>query len=142
MKTLNARDRLKRLLEVIPRIADSEWHSLEELRQAYGGNIDELLADLRALATRDDAPAGFVDGVQIFLRADAIAIRSSHFLRPIRLMPGEAAALELGMALISAERPPDERAGIARVRERLRAALSAPTPGTARAAKESRVEVH
>ena len=102
-----AAERLGRLLEILPRVAGGDWHSLEELRRAYDDEMDQLVDDLRSLAAGSGDVAGFVDAVQIYLDADAVAVQTSHFLRPMRLTPREAAALELGLALLASERPMD-----------------------------------
>ena len=127
-------ERLGRLLDLLPRVAGGDWHSLEALRREYDDDVDELVAELRALAAGSEDVAGFVDAVQIYLRGDAVAVQTSHFLRPMRLTPREAAALELGLAMLAAERPPEEWPAIERVRDRLRSALTMRAPGELREA--------
>ena len=121
-------ERLGRLLDLLPRVAGGDWHSLDALRREYDDDVDELVAELRALAAGSEDVAGFVDAVQIYLRGDAVAVQTSHFLRPMRLTPREAAALELGLAMLAAERPPEEWPTIERVRDRLRSALTMQVP--------------
>ena len=123
-----AAERLGRILDLLPRVAGGDWHSLDELRREYDDDVDQLVAELRALAAGSEDVAGFVDAVQIYLDGDAVAVRTSHFLRPMRLTPREAAALELGLAMLAAERTPEEWSTIERVRDRLRSALTMRAP--------------
>ena len=133
-----AAERLGRLLDLLPRVAGGDWHSLEKLKEEYDEGVDELVTELHALATGSDDVAGFVDAVQIYLRGDAVAVQTSHFLRPMRLTPREAAALELGLAMLAAERPPEEWPIIERVRDRLRSALTMPAAREARELRDVR----
>lgn len=115
---------LTRILRMIPLLADGEPHALDGLAEALGIPVATVRGDLHALAARLDDPAGFVEGVQIFLEPDRVSLRSQHFLRPMRLTSAELSALELGLALAAQSVPPDDRAPYARARERLRGALA------------------
>ena len=110
---------LRRLLDIIPRCADDRPHRLDEIAAQVETDEPTLLRDLRALAERYDDPAGFVEGVQIYLDAEEVQVHTDHFLRPMRLTTGELGALELGLALLHANRPPDEHPGIERARRQL-----------------------
>ena len=115
---------LRRLLAVIPHLADGEEHSLDAVAVQLGVNAETVLRDLRAISVRFDEPGGFVEGVQIFIESDAVSLLTNHFHRPMRLTRAELGALELGLAMLKLERPREEHAAIERARERLRAALA------------------
>jgi proteasome accessory factor C len=119
-----AADKLRRILQLIPELADEQSHSVTEIAARLGVDRKQLLKDLNSLADRFDDPGGFVEGVQIYVESDKVSLHSDHFLRPMRLTIAELGALELGMALIRAERPPEERAAVDRARERLRKVLA------------------
>jgi len=115
---------LRRILALIPECADDRPHRIAEVAERAGTTPEVLLRDLRALSERFDDPGGFVEGVQIFVEADQFHLRSSHFLRPMRLTLGELGALELGLALLRAVSPPEEIGTLESARERLQGALS------------------
>jgi predicted DNA-binding transcriptional regulator YafY len=112
--------RLRRLLLALPHLGDGKEHHIAEVARAVGCDQATLVADLSALLTRDYEPAGFVEGVQLFLTSDRVSLISKTFLRPMRLTAIELAALDLGLAMLLAERPPDERPLIRTAREKLR----------------------
>jgi predicted DNA-binding transcriptional regulator YafY len=115
---------LRRLLHLLPEVADGQPHRLNELAARAGTDRRTLVADLRQLAERYDDPGGFVEGVRIFLGGDDVEVTSSHFLRPMRLTLSELRALELGLAMLAQERPPEERRAIEGARKRLRDAIA------------------
>ncbi len=115
---------LRRILELIPECADDRPHRIADVAARAGTTPAVLLRDLRALSERFDDPGGFVEGVQIFVEADRFQVRSSHFLRPMRLTIGELGALELGLALLRPVTPREELGTLDSARERLQAALS------------------
>lgn len=119
-----AAEQLRRILTLIPLVADGESHSIEEVARSAGTDPDTLMRDVRLLSERFDVPGGFVEGLEIFLEADGLQVHTSHFHRPMRLTIPELSALELGLSLLAAERPPEERPPIARARERLRQAIA------------------
>jgi proteasome accessory factor C len=82
--------------------------------------VDVLRRDLHSLVSRFDVPGGFVDSVRLFIEAEVVSATSDHFLRPMRLTVSELCALELGLAITRAARPPDEHAVLDRARARLR----------------------
>lgn len=116
---------LRRLLHLIPLCEEDVSHPLQEMADAVGTDPVTLLRDLRAISQRFDDPAGFVEGVQVFVEPGRFSLRSDHFRRPMRLTMAELGALHLGLAILEAERPPDEQAAIHRARARLEAALAA-----------------
>lgn len=116
---------LKRLLALIPLCADDTSHSLEEMAASIGTEPKTLLRDLYALSQRYDDPGGFVEAVQVFVEPARFSVRSGHFRRPMRLTLRELGALDLGLAILAAERSPEEQAAIHRARARLEEAITA-----------------
>lgn len=121
---MSAALQLRRILHLIPTLADDRRHSIADVARQAGVDRPTLFQDLKSLAERFDDPGGFVEGVQIFLEPDQVAVRSDHFLRPMRLTLPELCALELGLAMLRAERPPDETRAIDGARERLRQVIA------------------
>ena len=119
----DAAERFRRLLEVLPHFADGEEISPEELERRTGIDAGTLLEDLAALTDRDDEPAGFVSSVQAMLEPERVTIRTSHFLRPLRLTVPELCALELGLAMLAGSSAPDEQRIVANARARIRSAI-------------------
>jgi predicted DNA-binding transcriptional regulator YafY len=105
-------------------VSDGAPRKLDELAVRAGTDRKTLLADLRQLAYRYDDPGGFVEGVRIYLGGDDVEVSSSHFLRPMRLTLSELRSLELGLAMLAQERPPEERRAIEGARKRLRDAIA------------------
>ncbi|MEJ7811443.1 MAG: WYL domain-containing protein [Gemmatimonadaceae bacterium] len=121
----DAAAQLRRLLHLIPKLADGEALSLRAVGALAGTDADTVLRDIQSLSARfGDEPGGFVEGVEIYLEVERVSLRASHFARPMRLTAPELCALELGLAMMRAERPPEEHGAIDRARERLRAALA------------------
>ncbi len=118
--TDTAANQLRRILRVIPEIADGNEHEIDAVAKRAGVEKSVLLTDLKSLADRHGAPGGFVEGMQIFIGSGTVEVMSDHFLRPMSLTIHELCALELGLAILRAERPPDETPAIERTRERLR----------------------
>ena len=115
--------RLRRILLLIPHLADGSEHRVADLASAVGADRDTLVRDLETLVMRDDDPGGFVPGVQIYFTGDRVSLTSTPFRRPMRLTASELGALELGLAMLRAERPPDERKAVNGALDRLRAAM-------------------
>jgi predicted DNA-binding transcriptional regulator YafY len=115
---------LKRILQVVPEIADGEEHSLSSVAERTGTSVETLRRDLYSLVVRFDTPAGFVEGVQLFVEPNRVSVVSNHFARPMRLTVSELCALELGVAILRARRPPDEHRLLERTRGRLRAMIA------------------
>jgi len=129
--TGTAADQLRRVLDLVPRMADGESHAIRDLARAIGTDEQTLVRDLGALAARFDTPGGFVEGLSISLDAEGCAeVYTQHFLRPMRLTVPELRALELGLAVLATERPPEELRAIAGARRRLHEAICA-IPGEA-----------
>ena len=115
---------LKRILHVIPTLADDQDHAIEEVAKLAGVDRRTIMRDLRSVAERFDDPAGFVEGVAILIEPDRVSVRTGHFHRPMRLTRRELAALELGLAMLRGERPPDEHRAIDSARTRLDAVVA------------------
>ncbi len=118
--TDNAAAQLRRVLNIIPILARGEPVPHEEMARHAGVDVDTLLADLYSLAERFDEPGGYVEGVSIAIETSTVAVSSNHFLRPMRLTMPELCALDLGLAMLRGERPPEEHRAIDRARKRLR----------------------
>ena len=133
-----AAERLRRLLVLIPRLTDGKAHRLDDLAQAVGTDRGTLVRDIETLVSRPDDPGGFVPGVQIYFTGDEVSLTSSQFYRPMRLTASELGALELGLAVLRAERPPDERQSMSRALDRLRQAMvSMPSDAIAAGQREA-----
>jgi predicted DNA-binding transcriptional regulator YafY len=117
--------RLRRILLLIPHLADGDEHGVDDLARAIGTDRSTLVRDIETLVTRADDPGGFVPGVQIYFTGDRVSLTSTPFRRPMRLTSSELGALELGLAMLRAERPPDERKAVNTALERLRKAIVA-----------------
>ena len=123
-----AQDQLERLLLALPHLAEDTEMPIGELARQVGCDADTLLRDLEALTARDRDIAGHVESIELYLGPGSVGARTSHFRRPMRLTRAELAALDLGLGMLLAERPPEERATIQTVRARLReAAVTPPT---------------
>lgn len=102
-----AGDRFRRLLEILPRIADVTDVPVTELAATLGVAPRVLLDDLRALAERYDEPGGFVAGVSVLLDGERVSVRANHFHRPMRLSMSELCALEVGLGVLAREQGAD-----------------------------------
>jgi proteasome accessory factor C len=119
-----AATQLKRLLTLIPRLADNEEHPIADVATIVGVTPEQLIDDLQALVERFDAPGGFVDGVQIYQDGKNVSVVTQHFLRPMRLTMSELCALELGLAIVRSERAPEDAGPADRALERLRGVIT------------------
>ncbi|HEX6057967.1 MAG TPA: WYL domain-containing protein [Gemmatimonadaceae bacterium] len=120
-----AATQLRRLLGVIPRLADGDAHPIAEVARSAGTTPAVLLKDLHTISERFGAePAGFVEGLQIYNDGESVQLVSRDFRRPMGLTRPELWALELGLAILAGERPPDERAVLEHARERVRKAVA------------------
>ena len=77
-----AAEQLKRILTLIPHLADGEEHPIEEVAALAGVDRRSLVADLTSVSERYDTPGGWVDGVSITVDPNNVSVRTSHFLRP------------------------------------------------------------
>lgn len=114
---------LRRILHLIPHLADGEPHPLAEVAARAGVPEATVLRDLQSISDRFEAPGGFVEGLQIFIAPEGVSVHSNHLLRPMRLTRGELCALELGLTMLRRERTPEEHRAIDGALARLRAAI-------------------
>jgi proteasome accessory factor C len=121
---MTSSDQLRRILHLIPALADGEPHRIQDLVWDVGINRSLLLHDLESITERFEVPGGFVEGLQIFIDADTISVVPNHFLRPMRLTKGELCALELGLSMLRAERPYEEHLAIDMARHRLESVIA------------------
>lgn len=119
----------QRLLRVLPYLADGRRHSYASIARRAGVDVATVIADLRAVADREEGDGGFVASLQVQLDGDHAAIISQPFRRPMRLTGRELAALELGLALLRSETPPEERPALERARARIRQTILKLAPG-------------
>lgn len=122
--SVDAATQLRRLLGFIPRLADGEAHPIAEVAKSAGTTPRLLLKDLHAISERFGEPAGFVEGLQIYNDGKSVRLVSRDFRRPMGLTRAELWALELGLAILAQERPPDERAVLGSARDRVRRAVA------------------
>jgi len=123
--TDTAAAQLRRILHLIPQLGDGEPHPVAEIVQRAGVRREVLVRDIRTISERFDAPGGFIEGLTIFLESDTVEVTTNHFLRPMRLTRPELLALELGLAMLRAERPLEEHRAIDGARERLQQVIVA-----------------
>lgn len=114
---------LRRILLLIPRLEDGGEHAYDDLASALSVDRSVVVRDVQTLTSRTDEPGGFVPGVQVYLTTETVSVVTSQFKRPMRLTASELGALELGLAMLRAECPPDERHSIDRALARLRKVL-------------------
>ena len=114
-----ASDQLRRILHLIPALADGETHPIDEVASKAGVERSVLLKDIESISERFEVPGGFVEGLQIFIETETVSVIPNHFLRPMRLTRSELCALELGLAMLRAERPAEEHRAIDAARARL-----------------------
>ena len=122
--TDTAAAQLKRVLHLIPRLADGEEHPLADIADKVGMSPAQLMRDLESISERFDAPGGFIDGVSIFIDEGNVCVTAQQFHRPMRLTMPELCALELGLTMLRRERTLAEQAPIERALERLRKTIS------------------
>jgi len=123
--TIDAGERLKRVLQVLPLIVDRNRVSIGEIEAKAGVDARTFLDDLRVLTEREDEPGGFVEAVSILFDSDSVSVRSPHFGRPVRITLPELCALELGLAMLAVAPNSVQREVIARARSRVRSAIVA-----------------
>src|SRR5918994_663704 len=119
-----AAEQLRRILHIIPTLSDGESHPIDEIARKAGVDRSTVLKDIESISERFEVPGGFVEGLQIYIEADSISVVPNHFLRPMRLTKGELCALELGLAMLRVERPPEEHRAIDSARQRFQALLA------------------
>ena len=123
--TDTAAAQLRRVLHLIPELADDEEHPIDDVAARLGMDRRTLMRDLHSISERFDDPGGFVESVSIYIEHDEVSVHANHFLRPMRLTLAELGALELGLAMLRSERPVDEQRAIDGARGRLRQVITA-----------------
>jgi predicted DNA-binding transcriptional regulator YafY len=118
------------VLLTLPKLDDDKAHALSELAEAVGTDEATLLHDLRTLVDRGGGePPGFLDSVALAVDATTVRLQAPGFFRrPMGFSAAELHALELGLAMLAQESPPEEYATLDRARVRLRRALSGLPP--------------
>lgn len=119
---------LRRILAALPELGVDGGLCLHELSDRVGTDAGTLLRDLQTLTARGGMPAGFVEGIQVYFEHDRITALAPQFLRPTRLTAVELCTLELGLAMLRRESPPEEQPWIDRARVRLRGAIVTLSP--------------
>ncbi len=120
-----ASEQLRRLLLAIPALADGKPHAIEEIAERAGTDPLTVGTDLRTLVDRDGPePGGFIESVQLTFDAKRVQLISRDFRRPMGLTASELHAIELGLAVIQREVPPEETRLVEAARERLRLAAT------------------
>ncbi|HUG39839.1 MAG TPA: WYL domain-containing protein [Longimicrobiales bacterium] len=101
-----AKAQVERLLQLIPLAGREGGIAYDELAAALGIDRRQLDRDLETLTARDFyLPGGTVNDLQVMLDDDRVRIwTTGHLQRPTRLTAGEAAALDLGLRMLAAER--------------------------------------
>ena len=118
-----AAQQLRRILLLIPRLADDREEHIDDIARELGTTPQQLLFDFTSMTKRFDV-AGFVESVRIHVENARVSVTTSDFHRPMRLTMTELCALELGLAMLRLERPPADHPAIDRALERLRKTIS------------------
>jgi proteasome accessory factor C len=127
---MTASDQLRRLLAILPRLADGQEHRIVDIAERLGVDAGTVERDLFELSERAGDPPGWIETVTLFMQGESVSMEApGHFKRPMRLSASEARTLELGLSLLRAERPPEKRLSVDAAIERLRALVS-PEPET------------
>ena len=108
----DAARQFERWLELIPRCGrEPGGVPLDALADQLGDSKQRIVADAQALGNRAYyLPGGFVDSIMILVETDRLEINSpGQFQRPVRFSPLEALALQLGLQVVLAEAPEEER---------------------------------
>ena len=106
MRIETALGRLERILQLIALAGRPGGVPYGELADALGIDRAQLDRDLETLTERDFyMPPGTATDLQVILDEERVHIWTTGALRrPTRLSPGEAAALDMGLRILAAER--------------------------------------
>jgi predicted DNA-binding transcriptional regulator YafY len=102
-----ALDRVERLLQILPHAArHADGIGYEQLASLLGMDRRRLVQDLTELSDREFyLDPGTATDIQVGLEPDRVRVwTTGQFRRPVRLSPAEAAALDLGLRVLAAER--------------------------------------
>ena len=114
---MTASDQLRRLLSVLPRLADGQEHRIEDVARMVGVDAETIGKDLFELSERHGDPPGWIEKVTLFFEGENVSMGApTHFKRPMRLTQAESRALELGLAMMRAEGRMDVEGTLERVR--------------------------
>lgn len=136
-----APEQLRRLLALLPEIGPS-GKPIATIADRLGVAPESILRDLRDFSERLHDPPGWIDKIQLFIEADNISMTSPHFRRPMRLSADEWRAMELGLAMMRAERAPDDRPAVDAVLEKVRHLISQDPEGESTRAATLGAEKH
>ncbi|MFW6202535.1 MAG: helix-turn-helix transcriptional regulator [Gemmatimonadota bacterium] len=126
-----ARERLERVLYILPAAAKEGGVTLEEAERALGVPRERIVADVREVIARDYYhPAGGAETLQISLEHDRISVwtGSGDFSRPVRLSPGEALGLGLAPRARAGEAEGERRDALLALARRLESELALASP--------------
>ena len=83
--TDTAAAQLKRILHVIPTLADDQDHPIDEVAKLAGVDRRTIVRDLRSVAERLGDPGGFGGGVASMIGPDRVWVRPDPVPRAMRL---------------------------------------------------------
>ena len=103
---LTAEAQLDRILHILPLAGREGGASYDELAESLGVSRDQVVRDVEEVTAREYYhPAGSGNDVRIGLVQEKVTVWApGQFQRPVRFTLREAAALHLGLRLLSAER--------------------------------------
>lgn len=122
---MTATQQLRRLLAILPRLADGGEHRIADVAGMLGVDAETVERDLFELSERAGDPPGWIESVTLFIEGEQVSMEApAHFKRPMRLTESEARTLELGLALLRAERGAEARDAVGATAERLQSLVS------------------
>ncbi len=126
MAAASSSDQLERILYLIPRATDPRGVPIAELAADLGVDEACVLGDIAEMTDRAYYhPAGWVTDLEIGVEGGRVQVwTTGEFGRPVRLSPGEALALALGLRLLADAAVEDARAEIRELARRLDAGLT------------------
>jgi len=94
-----ARERLERILHVLPAASRADGAALGDLARTLGASEERILEDLEEVTARAYYhPGGWPDDVQIMIESDRVTVRRADGLdRPVKLSMLETLALALAL---------------------------------------------
>jgi predicted DNA-binding transcriptional regulator YafY len=105
-----ALDRIERILQILAHAAREGGIGYDELAALLGVDRSRIERDLAEVTDREFYhDAGSITDIQVGLESDRVRVwTTGHLQRPARLTLGEAAALDLGLRIVAAEREEPE----------------------------------
>lgn len=122
-----AADQLSRILYILPTAwREDQGVPLADLAAALGVSEKQVARDVAAVKAREEyLEPGPAEDIQIGLEADRVRVwTKGQFRRPVRLAPGEALALELGLRIVASEHDPQRRAALLLLAKKLHKGLA------------------